>query len=72
MQGSGKVKFDASAGFMMNGEIFRLWSIKQNEFYKDCKTKKGILYHLKIEQASDLKIPTKGLALVIFMCKKIG
>ena len=28
MQGSDKVKFDASAGFY-DGEIFRLWSIKQ-------------------------------------------
>ncbi len=59
--------------FMMNGEIFRLWSIKTKmNFIKIAKLKKGILYHLKIEQASDLKIQQKGLALVIFMCKKIG
>ena len=31
---------------------------------------KGILYHLKIEQASDLKIPTKRLSLGYFYVQK--
>ena len=71
MQGSGKVKFEARAGFYDEwGDVPALEYKTKMNFYKGSKTKKGILYHLKIEQASDLKIPTKDLALVIFMCKK--
>ena len=39
-------------------------------FIKVAKLKKGILYHLKIEQASDLKIPTKRLSLGYFYVQK--
>lgn len=71
MQGSGKVKFDASAGFYDEwGDIPALKYKTKMNFIKIAKLKKGILYHLKIEQASDLKIPTKRLSLGYFYVKK--
>ena len=67
MQGSGKVKFDVSAGFYDEwGDIPALEYKTKMNFIKIAKLKKGILYHLKIEQASDLKIPTKRLSLGYF------
>ena len=39
-------------------------------FIRIAKLKKGILYHLKIEQASELKIPTKRLSLGYFYVQK--
>ena len=70
-KGSGKVKFDASAGFYDEwGDIPALEYKTKMNFIKIAKLKKGILYHLKIEQASDLKIQQKGLALVILCAKK--
>lgn len=71
MQGSGKVKFDASAGFYDEwGDIPALEYKTKMNFIKIAKLKKGILYHLKIEQASDLKIPTKRLSLGYFYVQK--
>lgn len=71
MQGSGKVKFDASAGFYDEwGDIPALKYKTKMNFIKIAKLKKGILYHLKIEQASDLKIPTKRLSLGYFYVQK--
>lgn len=71
MQGSGKVKFDASAGFYDKwGDIPALEYKTKMNFIKIAKLKKGILYHLKIEQASDLKIPTKRLSLGYFYVQK--
>ena len=71
MQGSGKVKFDVSAGFYDEwGDIPALKYKTKMNFIKIAKLKKGILYHLKIEQASDLKIPTKRLSLGYFYVKK--
>ena len=71
MQGSGKVKFDVSAGFYDEwGDIPALEYKTKMNFIKIAKLKKGILYHLKIEQASDLKIPTKRLSLGYFYVQK--
>lgn len=71
MQGSGKVKFDASAGFYDEwGDIPALKYKTKMNFIKIAKLKKGILYHLKIEQASELKIPTKRLSLGYFYVQK--
>lgn len=71
MQGSGKVKFDASAGFYDEwGDIPALEYKTKMNFIKIAKLKKGILYHLKIEQASELKIPTKRLSLGYFYVQK--
>ena len=71
MQGSDKVKFDASAGFYdEGGDIPALEYKTKMNFIKVAKLKKGILYHLKIEQASDLKIPTKRLSLGYFYVQK--
>ena len=71
MQGSGKVKFDVSAGFYDEwGDIPALKYKTKMNFIKIAKLKKGILYHLKIEQASDLKIPTKRLSLGYFYVQK--
>ena len=71
MQGSGKVKFDVSAGFYDEwGDIPALEYKTKMNFIKVAKLKKGILYHLKIEQASDLKIPTKRLSLGYFYVQK--
>lgn len=71
MQGSGKVKFDASAGFYdEGGDIPALEYKTKMNFIKIAKLKKGILYHLKIEQASELKIPTKRLSLGYFYVQK--
>lgn len=71
MQGSGKVKFDASAGFYDEwGDILALKYKTKMNFIKIAKLKKGILYHLKIEQASELKIPTKRLSLGYFYVQK--
>ena len=71
MRGSGKVKFDVSAGFYDEwGDIPALEYKTKMNFIKVAKLKKGILYHLKIEQASDLKIPTKRLSLGYFYVQK--
>ena len=71
MRGNGKVKFDASAGFYDEwGDIPALEYKTKMNFIKIAKLKKGILYHLKIEQASDLKIPTKRLSLGYFYVQK--
>lgn len=71
MQGSGKVKFDVSAGFYDEwGDIPALKYKTKMNFIKIAKLKKGILYHLKIEQASELKIPTKRLSLGYFYVQK--
>lgn len=71
MQGSGKVKFDVSAGFYDEwGDIPALEYKTKMNFIKIAKLKKGILYHLKIEQASELKIPTKRLSLGYFYVQK--
>lgn len=71
MQGSDKVKFDVSAGFYdEGGDIPALEYKTKMNFIKIAKLKKGILYHLKIEQASDLKIPTKRLSLGYFYVQK--
>ena len=71
MQGSDKVKFDARAGFYDEwGDIPALEYKTKMNFIKVAKLKKGILYHLKIEQASDLKIPTKRLSLGYFYVQK--
>ena len=71
MQGSGKVKFDVSAGFYDEwGDIPALEYKTKMNFIKIAKLKKGILYHLKIEQASDLEIPTKRLSLGYFYVQK--
>ena len=71
MQGSGKVKLDESAGFYDEwGDIPALEYKTKMNFIKIAKLKKGILYHLKIEQASDLKIPTKRLSLGYFYVQK--
>ena len=71
MQGSDKVEFDARAGFYDEwGDIPALKYKTKMNFIKIAKLKKGILYHLKIEQASDLKIPTKRLSLGYFYVKK--
>lgn len=71
MQGSGKVKFDVSAGFYDEwGDIPALKYETKMNFIKIAKLKKGILYHLKIEQASELKIPTKRLSLGYFYVQK--
>lgn len=71
MQGSGKVKFDVSAGFYdERGDIPALKYKTKMNFIKIAKLKKGILYHLKIEQASELKIPTKRLSLGYFYVQK--
>ena len=71
MRGNGKVKFDASAGFYDEwGDIPALKYKTKMNFIKIAKLKKGILYHLKIEQASDLKIPTKRLSLGYFYVQK--
>ena len=71
MRGNGKVKFDASAGFYDEwGDIPALEYKTKMNFIKIAKLKKGILYHLKIEQASELKIPTKRLSLGYFYVQK--
>ena len=71
MQGSGKVKFEARAGFYDEwGDVPALEYKTKMNFIKVAKLKKGILYHLKIEQASDLKIPTKRLSLGYFYVQK--
>ena len=71
MQGSDKVEFDARAGFYDEwGDIPALKYKTKMNFIKIAKLKKGILYHLKIEQASDLKIPTKRLSLGYFYVQK--
>ena len=71
MQGSDKVEFDARAGFYDEwGDIPALEYKTKMNFIKVAKLKKGILYHLKIEQASDLKIPTKRLSLGYFYVQK--
>ena len=71
IQGSGKVKFDVSAGFYDEwGDIPALEYKTKMNFIKIAKLKKGILYHLKIEQASELKIPTKRLSLGYFYVQK--
>jgi hypothetical protein len=71
MQGSGKVKFDASAGFFDEwGDVPGLEYKTKMNFIKVAKLKKGILYHLKIQQASDFKIPTKRLSLGYFYVQK--
>ena len=71
MRGNGKVKFDARAGFYDEwGDIPALKYKTKMNFIKIAKLKKGILYHLKIEQASELKIPTKRLSLGYFYVQK--
>ena len=70
MQGSGKVKFDARTRFDKWGDVPALEYKTKMNFIKVAKLKKGILYHLKIEQASDLKIPTKRLSLGYFYVQK--
>ena len=70
MQGSGKVKFDARTRFDKWGDVPALEYKTKMNFIKVAKLKKGVLYHLKIEQASDLKIPTKRLSLGYFYVQK--
>ena len=71
MQGSGKVKFEARAGFYDEwGDVPALEYKTKMNFIKIAKLKKGILYHLKIEQASELKIPAKRLSLGYFYVQK--
>ena len=53
MQGSGKVKFDARTSYYDKwGDVPALEYKTKMNFIKVAKLKKGVLYHLKIEQPS--------------------
>ena len=70
MQGSGKVKFDARTRFDKWGDVPALEYKTKMNFIKVAKLKKGVLYHLKIEQPSKCKIPLKRLSLGYFYVQK--
>ena len=70
MQGSGKVKFDATTWFNKWGDVPILDYKTEVNFLEVAKLKKGVLYHLKIGQASEFKIPTKRLSLGYFYVQK--
>ena len=70
MRGSGKVKFDATTWFNKWGDVPILDYKTEINFLEVAKLKKGVLYHLKIGQASEFKIPTKRLSLGYFYVEK--
>lgn len=70
MRGSGKVKFDATTWFNKWGDVPILDYKTEINFLEVAKLKKGVLYHLKIGQASEFKIPTKRLSLGYFYVQK--
>lgn len=70
MRGSGKVKFDARTRFDKWGDVPALEYKTKMNFIKVAKLKKGVLYHLKIEQPSKCKIPLKRLSLGYFYVQK--
>ena len=70
MQGSGKVKFDARTRFDKWGDVPALEYKTKMNFIKVAKLRKGVLYHLKIEQPSKCKIPLKRLSLGYFYVEK--